>query len=130
MNINNETITMLKKLDWQQDFLEGFYSVIIPKNVLVINAGNPPELLYSLTYLDFSTIHRINEGKDIYIELVYQHKGVEEHCLTLNIYIAEGPDDIGTIVFSDNYVDFNSVDFLELFEASDYEEYKKEVQYE
>ena len=121
MIINNETITMLKKLDWQQDFLEGFYSAIIPKGVLVRNAGNPPELLYNLTYLDFSTICRINEGKDIYIELVYQHNGVEEHCLTLNIYIAEGPDDIGAIVFSDNYVDFNSVDFLELFEASDYE---------
>ena len=121
MIINNETITMLKKLDWQQDLLEGFYSVIISKGVLDINAGNPPELLYILTGLDYSTIRRINEGKDIYIEFVYQHSGTKEHCLTLNLYIAEGPDDIGNIVFSDNYVDFNSVDFLELFEASDYE---------
>ena len=43
MNINNETIAVLKKLDWQQDLLEGFYSVIISKGVLDINAGNPPE---------------------------------------------------------------------------------------
>ncbi len=127
MIINNETITMLRKLDWQQDFLEGFYSAIIPKGVLVRNAGNPPEFLYNLTYLDTSTIFRINPGKDIYVEMVYKHNGVKEHCLTLNLYIAEGPDDVGTIVFSDVYVDFDSVDFLDLFEASDYEEYKQEV---
>ena len=127
MNINNETIAVLKKLDWQQDLLEGFYSVIISKGVLDINAGNPPELLYILTGLDYSTIRRINDGKDIYIELVYQHNGVEEHCLTLNLYITEGPNEIGTIVFSDDYIDFNSVDFLDLLNASDYEEYKGEV---
>lgn len=127
MNINNETITMLKKLDWQQDLFEGFLSVIISKGVLDINAGNPPELLYLLTGLDYSTIRRINEDKDIYVELVYEHSGVEVHSLTLNLYIAESPADIGTIVFTDVYTDNNSVDFLDLFNASDYEEYKQEV---
>ena len=127
MNINNDTITMLKKLDWQQDLFEGFLNVIISKGVLDINAGNPPELLYLLTGLNYSTIRRINENKDIYVELVYNHNGVEVHSLTLNLYIVESPADIGTIVFTDVYTDNNSVDFLDLFNASDYEEYKGEV---
>ena len=116
MFVTNTILDQLQKLGWEYFEDSSYYSVTLSKKELLSN-----NILFYLTGLDFSTICRINEDKDIYVELLYTHILTEKHILTLNLYICPDRDSIGEIVFSDVYVNNNSVDFLDLFNASDYD---------
>lgn len=123
MYMNEEIINLMRCLEWVQAD-DNRYIAIDRTGFMVMSTKNiMPSISMVMAGIDFHTLHKVYKDyqkKDIYCEFVYAHLGVQYHTLTLNIYVCENKEDCGHIIYSDTYTADNSVDFLDLFEASDY----------
>ena len=122
MYMNEEIINLMRYLEWEQEDDNRY--VAIDRTFMIMSTKNiMPSVSMAMAGIDFHTLYKVYkeyQNKDIYCEFVYEHLGIQYHILTLNIYVCEDKEDSGHIIYSDTYTTTNSVDFLDLFEASDY----------